>query len=79
MIIVYRDSPFLVVIRDVVGLIEINPWAASEVVMGHAIQGLTYNSRITSANASTAKSISASVCAADICVRMRAWSCGTTG
>ncbi len=39
----------------------------------------TPSERPTRANASMARSIWAGVCAADICVRMRAWSLGTTG
>ncbi|PWJ84711.1 hypothetical protein C8D77_13114 [Mesorhizobium loti] len=37
------------------------------------------SSLATSANASTARLMSAMECAADICVRMRAWPFGTTG
>ena len=40
---------------------------------------ITPNSFPTAANAATARSMSALECAADICVRMRAWPFGTTG
>jgi hypothetical protein len=39
----------------------------------------TPNCLPTSVNAAIARSICSVVCAADTCIRMRAWPCGTTG
>ena len=40
---------------------------------------ITPSSRPILMNAAIARSRCSRVCAADICVRMRAWPCGTTG
>lgn len=66
--------------RDFDGLLIgfLDPFAAKPTLHAY-VQDTIPNSRPTSTNASTARSMSSIECAADICVRMRAWPFGTTG